>query len=187
MKDRGLITMSLREVDRFKVIQAAAEGLLPQWRAAERLNLTTRQVRRLVQRWRVDGPTGLLSRQRGQPGHRQLPRMLEAQARALIQAQYADYGPTLAAEKLRERHGVDLAKETVRRSRRLLTLPRPALIWKGTASLWPSTATSPACSESMPGAPPRVATIRSSAERFMNSISRASVPIPARPRVVSNV
>ncbi|MHC6052098.1 ISNCY family transposase [Ralstonia solanacearum] len=115
MKDRGLITMSLREADRFKVIQAAAEGLLPQWRAAERLNLTTRQVRRLVQRWRVDGPTGLLSRQRGQPGHRQLPRMLEAQARALIQAQYADYGPTLAAEKLRERHGIDLAKETVRR------------------------------------------------------------------------
>jgi hypothetical protein len=115
MKDRGLITMTLREADRFKVIQAAAEGLLPQWRAAERLNLTTRQVRRLVQRWRMDGPTGLLSRQRGQPGHRQLPRMLEAQARALIQAQYADYGPTLACEKLRERHGVDLAKETVRR------------------------------------------------------------------------
>ncbi|GJG98503.1 ISNCY family transposase [Cupriavidus pauculus] len=41
--------------------------------------------------------------------------MLEAQARALIQAHYADYGPTLACEKLRERHGIDLAKETVRR------------------------------------------------------------------------
>ena len=115
MNDLGLITMSLREADRFKVIQATAEGLLPQWRAAERLDLTTRQVRRLVQRWRMDGPTGLLSRQRGQLGHRQLPRMLEAQARALIQAHYADFGPTLACEKLRERHGIDLAKETVRR------------------------------------------------------------------------
>ncbi|MDW3689283.1 ISNCY family transposase, partial [Cupriavidus sp. CV2] len=115
MKDRGLITMSLREVDRFKVIQATAEGLLAQWRAAERLDLTARQVRRLVQRWRADGPIGLLSRQRGQPGHRQLPRMLEAQARALIQQHYADYGPTLACEKLRERHGIALAKETVRR------------------------------------------------------------------------
>ncbi|URF06115.1 ISNCY family transposase [Cupriavidus campinensis] len=107
--------MSLREADRFKVIQAAAEGLLPQWRAAERLGLTTRQVRRLVRRWRLDGPTGLLSRQRGQPGHRQLPRMIEAHARGLIQAHYADYGPTLACEKLRERHGIELAKETVRR------------------------------------------------------------------------
>ncbi|MDW3689276.1 helix-turn-helix domain-containing protein, partial [Cupriavidus sp. CV2] len=88
MKDRGLITMSLREVDRFKVIQATAEGLLARWRAAERLDLTARQVRRLVQRWRADGPMGLLSRQRGQPGHRQLPRMLEAQARALIQLDF---------------------------------------------------------------------------------------------------
>lgn len=51
MNDRGWITMSLREADRFKVIQATAEGLLAQWRAAERLNLTTRQVRRLVDRW----------------------------------------------------------------------------------------------------------------------------------------
>lgn len=107
--------MSLREADRFKVIQATAEGLLPQWRAAERLNLTTRQVRRLVERWRVDGPMGLVSHQRGQPGHRQLPRLLEAQARSLISRYYADFGPTLAAEKLRECHGVDLAKETVRR------------------------------------------------------------------------
>ncbi|WP_341249748.1 hypothetical protein [Cupriavidus pauculus] len=44
-------------------------------------------------------------------GHRQLPRMLEAQARALIHAHYADCGPTLACEKLRERHGIDLAKK----------------------------------------------------------------------------
>jgi len=40
---------------------------------------------------------------------------LEAHARALIQTHYADYGPTLACEKLRERHGVSLSKETVRR------------------------------------------------------------------------
>lgn len=81
MTDRGWITMSLREADRFKVIQATAEGLLPQWRAAERLNFTTRQIRRLVERWRMDGPMGLLSRQRGQLGHHQLPRLLEARNR----------------------------------------------------------------------------------------------------------
>ncbi|SDD53494.1 Integrase core domain-containing protein [Cupriavidus sp. YR651] len=115
MKDRGLITMSLREVDRFKVIQATAEGLLAQVRAAERLGITTRQVRRLIQRWRMDGPVGLLSRQRGQPGHRQLPRAVEARVRELIRDAYADFGPTLACEKLRERHGIHLAKETVRR------------------------------------------------------------------------
>ncbi|WP_233472263.1 helix-turn-helix domain-containing protein [Cupriavidus respiraculi] len=92
--------MSLREVDRFKVIQAVAEGLLPQWRAAERLNLTTRQVSRLIQRRQDDGPMGLVSRQRGQPGHHQLPRQFEAHARAVIQAHYADYRPTLACERI---------------------------------------------------------------------------------------
>ena len=42
------ITMTMRELDRFKVIQDVADGKLKPWRAAERLELTTRQVRRLV-------------------------------------------------------------------------------------------------------------------------------------------
>jgi hypothetical protein len=31
-----------------------------------------------------------------------------------VRSAYADFGPTLAAEKLRTKHGIDLAKETVR-------------------------------------------------------------------------
>ena len=50
MNDRGLITMSLREADRFKVIQATAEGLLPQWRAAERLRSRPGRLRWVVPR-----------------------------------------------------------------------------------------------------------------------------------------
>ncbi|MBT2792557.1 hypothetical protein J7I88_17805 [Paraburkholderia strydomiana] len=44
------ITMTMRELDRFKVIQDVADGKLKPWRAAERLGLTTRQIRRLVYR-----------------------------------------------------------------------------------------------------------------------------------------
>src|SRR4051794_6635163 len=40
------ITMTMRELDRFRVIQDVADGKLKPWRAAERLRLTTRQVRR---------------------------------------------------------------------------------------------------------------------------------------------
>ncbi len=57
------ITMSMRELDRFKVIQNVADGLL-KLNAAERLELTTRQVRRLVTRLRDSGPPGLVSRSR---------------------------------------------------------------------------------------------------------------------------
>ena len=52
------ITMTMRELDRFKVTQDVAAGKLKPSRAAERLELTTRQVRRLVSRLREHGPTG---------------------------------------------------------------------------------------------------------------------------------
>jgi transposase len=109
------ITMSLREVDRLKVIQAVTEGFLTPTRAAQRLQLSTRQVHRLVQRYRDAGVSGLTSRKRGQPSNHQLRPGLEQRAAALIRQHYQDFGPTLAAEKLVECHGLRLAKETVRR------------------------------------------------------------------------
>jgi hypothetical protein len=48
-------------------------------------------------------------------GNRQLPPGLADQALELIKTRYADFGPTLAREKLEELHGLFLGKETVRR------------------------------------------------------------------------
>ncbi|SPD64602.1 transposase [Cupriavidus taiwanensis] len=45
------ITMSMRELDRCKVIQAVVEDGLMVWRAAEKLGLSRRQVERLVLRF----------------------------------------------------------------------------------------------------------------------------------------
>ncbi|MGF6935437.1 hypothetical protein OKW41_004599 [Paraburkholderia sp. UCT70] len=66
------ITMTMRELDRFKVIQDVADGKLKPWRAAERLRLTTRQVRRLVGRLREHGPEGLVTRRRAKPSNNRL-------------------------------------------------------------------------------------------------------------------
>ncbi|MBH8997534.1 helix-turn-helix domain-containing protein [Pseudomonas aeruginosa] len=55
----GWVTMSMRELDRLKVIEAIIEGRLKPAAAAQRLRLTTRQVHRLVLRYREDGPAGL--------------------------------------------------------------------------------------------------------------------------------
>jgi transposase len=109
-----MITMTMREVDRLKTILAVSDGVLTALVAAQRLGLTKRQVNRLVTRYRLEGAAGLVSRQRGQPGHRQLAPGVATQALTLIRDHYADFGPTLACEKLRERHGITLAKETVR-------------------------------------------------------------------------
>lgn len=48
------LTMSMREIDRLKIIQAIVDGNLKPIRAAERLQISTRQVRRLVSRYRAE-------------------------------------------------------------------------------------------------------------------------------------
>jgi hypothetical protein len=111
----GLITATMHELDRFKVIQDVADGRLKPWRAAERLRLTTRQIRRLVARLREHGPEGLVSRRRSKPSNNRLDSVKADQALSIIRDRYADFGPTLACEKLYESHGIRLAKETVRR------------------------------------------------------------------------
>jgi len=108
------VTMTMRDLDRLKSIQGLIDGQLKQHAVATRLGLTTRQVRRLVRRYEQEGPIGLLSRLRDRPSNRRLKSEAAEHAFGILRSEYADFGPTLAAEKLRERHGVDLAVETVR-------------------------------------------------------------------------
>ncbi|MET3554181.1 hypothetical protein ABIC50_004106 [Burkholderia sp. 567] len=117
------ITMTMRELDRFKVIQDVADGKLKPWRAAERLELTTRQVRRLVARLREHGPQGLVSGRYAKPSNNRLDAVIVDRALSIIRDRYADFGPTLACEKLWECHGIRLAKETVRK------LMKDASLW----------------------------------------------------------
>ena len=102
----GMISMSMRELDRVKVIEAVVDGRLMPWRAAERLALSRRQIERLANRYRSQGAAGLVSRKRGQRSNHQLPAGLAKRALAIIRERYADFGPTLACEKLYECHGI---------------------------------------------------------------------------------
>ncbi|WP_441301333.1 ISNCY family transposase [Burkholderia sp. S-53] len=115
MHRTALVTLNMRELDRLKVIQAVADLGLKPGRAAERLGLTVRQIERLVIRYRESGAAGLASRKRGGPGNRRLDTELAQRALTIIRDRYTDFGPTLACEKLWECHGIQLAKETVRR------------------------------------------------------------------------
>lgn len=57
MRNAETITMTMRELDRLKVIQAVVELGLPVWRAAEKLSLSRRQKLNLdgndneIRRW----------------------------------------------------------------------------------------------------------------------------------------
>jgi hypothetical protein len=106
--------MNQKEVKRAQVLDLLMADKISQIEAAQRMGVTARQVRRQVKRYQAHGLTGLISKKRGHiPNNRIEPAVL-AEAMALIGAHYADFGPTLAAEKLTEQHGIALSVETVR-------------------------------------------------------------------------
>ena len=121
--DMGLLTMSTQELGRLEVVQRVLERRLTQSAAATSLGLSTRQMKRLVARYRRHGAEGLVSGKRGKPSNRQLPTSFTEQVVALVREHYADFGPTLAREKLYERHGVSVGRETLR------MLMRQAGLW----------------------------------------------------------
>src|SRR5258708_4968308 len=109
-----VITMSRTEIDMMSVLQDLAAGSLKVTEAPTLMCLGGRQVFRLAKAYAERGPGALVSRKRGRPSNRCYPSALRAAAIGIIRERYSDFGPTLAAEKLAELHGIHLARETVR-------------------------------------------------------------------------
>ena len=91
------------------------EGGFNEAAAAELLKLKRRQVFRLVKAFRTQGAPGLISKKRGQPGNRRKPEDVRYAALARVRERHADFGPTLAAEKLAELHDLRISRESLRK------------------------------------------------------------------------
>ena len=111
-KDR--IAMSQKERDILKVTSLVLKGQRTQVEAARLLDLSDRQIRRILKRLREHGDAGAVHRLRGRPSNRRHDPALKEQALAIYRQDYAGFGPTLAAEKLAER-GIDLSVDTLHR------------------------------------------------------------------------
>jgi len=107
--------MSSKELNRVGPLQNLAAGAITQQQAAEQLKLSVRQVRRLLKRYRADGEVGLVHKSRGQPSSHRFPDEFREQVLGLVREYYADFGPKFAAEKLTQRDGLRLSKETLRK------------------------------------------------------------------------
>ena len=107
--------MGMAEVDRLGVIKKVVEKRLRQRQAAKQLGVGVRQVKRLVKRYRKQGALGLVSRRRGRSPNNTISADRRQEMLDLIHAHYTDFGPTLACEKLVEKHGHTVSKETLRR------------------------------------------------------------------------
>jgi len=109
------LTMSHRELDRSEVMHRLLERRLSHRQAAVMLGLSTRQCERLFARYKRAGPQALVSQKRGRASNRKLPEDQRTEALELVRRHYADFGPTLAHEKLVEQHGLDISVTTLRR------------------------------------------------------------------------
>lgn len=110
-----LVTMSDKELNRINVIQSVVEKRMRRRDAAHQLALTERQTQRLMNRFRESSAAGLANLRRGRPGNHRLPESLKLRVLSLLHDNYSDFGPTLAAEKLRERHNITVSVETLRK------------------------------------------------------------------------
>jgi hypothetical protein len=115
MDEARFLTMSRKELNRLEILGRVLERRLTQTQAAEQLGLSVRQVERLCRKLRVEGAPGLVSKKRGRASNHRLSGELREQCLDLVRARYHDFGPTLAAEKLRELHGVVVSVETLRK------------------------------------------------------------------------
>ncbi|EMD3482268.1 helix-turn-helix domain-containing protein, partial [Salmonella enterica] len=106
-----LVTMTDRELYRLGIIQRVFDRSLLQRDAADILALSVRQVQRLVRLYRTDGATAFASSRRGRPANNRIDEEIRCKALDLIRCHYPDFGPTLATEKLAERHHIRLSVE----------------------------------------------------------------------------
>ncbi len=107
-------TMSDKELTRFDTIKRLDEKRLTRAQAAELLGISIRQVQRILNRYRQDGISGLVSKKRGQPSNRRYPDSFKEYILHLVRTNYPDFGPTFACEKLRELHNLHVSVTTLR-------------------------------------------------------------------------
>ena len=107
--------MSQKELQRVAVIAACVKGDLACARAAELLDLTPRQIKRLKARYRQGSAAALAHAGRGRPSHRRLPDAVREQIVDLARSSYAGFNDHHLCEKLVEREGFSLSRETLRR------------------------------------------------------------------------
>jgi hypothetical protein len=110
----GLIAMSERDLQRIEVLSKVAAGRMTTVSAAHVLDLSERQVRRLLERIRIGGAASIRHKAIGRPSNNRISDGVRDYAMALVREHYADFGPTLATEKLTERDGLRVSRETVR-------------------------------------------------------------------------
>ena len=114
MAEKDMITMSREEAKRLHIIHQALSKKISQTEAASLVDLSDRQIRRMIKRIREEGDDGICHRSRGTRSNHHIPKNVKGKVLKLFREQYKDFNLVHATEKLSEVHGITLSDETLR-------------------------------------------------------------------------
>jgi hypothetical protein len=107
--------MTQRERDRLVVLKKAQKRLITQRQAAVELQLTERQVRRLLRKLKEAGDKAVMHGLRGRLSHRKIGEGRKSKIIQILSAEvYRGFGPTLASEYLAKKHQIRIGREALR-------------------------------------------------------------------------
>ena len=110
-----LLEMSTKELSRLEVMQRLSRKQMSQKEAGRILDVSVRQIKRLLSVYRQKGAAGLVSKHRGRQGNNRLPEEVKKRVLTLLKTKYKGFGPSLAHEKLVEKEKLKLSDESVRK------------------------------------------------------------------------
>ena len=114
MRGDDIIMMKQKDLRRLHVMRKAIDRIITQKEAAKIIGVKLRQAQRIVRRIRLEGDRGVIHRSRYITSNRAISDKIKNKALRLFKTKYADFGPTLASEKLFERDKIKVNDETLR-------------------------------------------------------------------------
>jgi len=107
--------MTQAQRDRLVTLKKAKKHLITRREAAEELGVTVRHVRRLLKGMKERGDKVVIHAARGRPSPRKIAEATEQKAVGILSEPVCrGFRPTLAMEYLRDKHQIEVSKETVR-------------------------------------------------------------------------
>lgn len=108
--------MTQRDRDRLVVLKKAQKKLITQKQAASELQLTERQVRRLLKRLKGEGDKAVVHGLRQRPSNRALSEEVRQKAMTILRLpEWKGFGPTLASYHLAKDHDIRIGREALRK------------------------------------------------------------------------
>ena len=111
-----IIGLSMKEREQIAIFDRLKKKEITQAGAAKALGVTARWIRKKFKRYELYGDQGLVHLNRNRPSTKRWSQDERALAMSLFEGSFADFGPTLACQKLEELYAIKVSRETLRKA-----------------------------------------------------------------------